>query len=234
MPSRRASARRARSCCAATRAASGAGAAGGQGNPAGSSRRRRATRCGRSRIPTSTSARMPSRRRIARIENERTQTYVARERRLELSDGDIDAKVALRIAGLDVTTPGSDRKLIGHRPARHRRRRPHRPVGRQRRRQVDAPVGARRRLRSGARALRQPGGGALQSVLPAGLFRPVHARPAARHGRSSTTSPTAEALEREGRHPLSRARPASPSPTHRRADRRAEPRRAGAAGVSAR
>ena len=37
--------------------------------------------------------------RIARIEAERTQTYVARERRLELSDGDIDAKVALRLAG---------------------------------------------------------------------------------------------------------------------------------------
>ena len=49
--------------------------------------------------------------RIARIEKERTQTYVARERRLELSDGDIDAKVALRIAGLGVTAPGSDRKL---------------------------------------------------------------------------------------------------------------------------
>ena len=50
--------------------------------------------------------------RIARIEKERTQTYVARERRLELADGDIDAKVALRIAGLDVTAPGSGRRLI--------------------------------------------------------------------------------------------------------------------------
>ena len=50
--------------------------------------------------------------RIARIEKERTQTYVARERRLELSDGDIDAKVALRIAGLGVTAPGGDRKLL--------------------------------------------------------------------------------------------------------------------------
>src|SRR6185503_20750440 len=50
--------------------------------------------------------------RIARIEAERTQTYVARERRLELADGDIDAKVALRIAGLDVLAPGSERKLI--------------------------------------------------------------------------------------------------------------------------
>src|SRR5882757_5341851 len=50
--------------------------------------------------------------RIARIEADRTQTYVVRERRLELSDGDIDARVALRIAGLDVTAPGSDRKLL--------------------------------------------------------------------------------------------------------------------------
>jgi ATPase subunit of ABC transporter with duplicated ATPase domains len=50
--------------------------------------------------------------RIARIEAERTQTYVARERRLELADGDIDARVALRLAGLDVKTPDG-RKLIG-------------------------------------------------------------------------------------------------------------------------
>ena len=49
--------------------------------------------------------------RIARIEAERTQTYVARERRLELSDGDIDAKVALRLASLEVKTPDG-RKLI--------------------------------------------------------------------------------------------------------------------------
>ena len=50
--------------------------------------------------------------RIARIEKERTQTYVARERRLELADADIDAKVALRLAGLEVKTPDG-RKLIG-------------------------------------------------------------------------------------------------------------------------
>ncbi len=50
--------------------------------------------------------------RIARIEKDRTQTYVARERRLELSDGDIDARVALRIAGLDVRAPGANAKLI--------------------------------------------------------------------------------------------------------------------------
>ena len=50
--------------------------------------------------------------RIARIEAERTRTYVARERRLELSDGDSDARVVLRLAGLDVKTPDG-RKLIG-------------------------------------------------------------------------------------------------------------------------
>src|SRR6185436_20111537 len=50
--------------------------------------------------------------RIARIEKDRTQTYVARERRLELHDGDTDARVALRLAGLDVKTPDG-RKLIG-------------------------------------------------------------------------------------------------------------------------
>jgi len=49
--------------------------------------------------------------RIARIEAERTQTYVSRERRLELGDGDIDARVALRLADLEVKTPDR-RKLI--------------------------------------------------------------------------------------------------------------------------
>jgi ATPase subunit of ABC transporter with duplicated ATPase domains len=50
--------------------------------------------------------------RIARIEADRTQTYTARERKLELSDGDTEARVALRLAGLDVKTPDG-RKLIG-------------------------------------------------------------------------------------------------------------------------
>src|SRR5260370_35531347 len=45
------------------------------------------------------------------MEADRTQTYTARERRLELGDGDIDARVALRLAGLEVKTP-DDRKLI--------------------------------------------------------------------------------------------------------------------------
>src|SRR6478672_1903068 len=50
--------------------------------------------------------------RIARIEADRTQSYVARERRLELADGDSDARVALRLAELEVKTPDG-RKLIG-------------------------------------------------------------------------------------------------------------------------
>jgi ATPase subunit of ABC transporter with duplicated ATPase domains len=50
--------------------------------------------------------------RIARIEKDRTQVYTIRERRLELADGDIDARVALRLAGLEVKTPDG-RKLIG-------------------------------------------------------------------------------------------------------------------------
>jgi ATPase subunit of ABC transporter with duplicated ATPase domains len=50
--------------------------------------------------------------RIARIEADRTQAYVARERRLELNDGDIDAKVVLRLSNLDVMVPNGGRKLI--------------------------------------------------------------------------------------------------------------------------
>jgi ATPase subunit of ABC transporter with duplicated ATPase domains len=50
--------------------------------------------------------------RIARIEKDRTQLYTQRERRLELADGDIDARVALRLAGLEVKTPDG-RKLLG-------------------------------------------------------------------------------------------------------------------------
>ncbi len=50
--------------------------------------------------------------RIARIEADRTPAYVARERRLELADGDIDARVALRLAGLEVKTPDG-RRLLG-------------------------------------------------------------------------------------------------------------------------
>ena len=50
--------------------------------------------------------------RIERIEKARTPTYTARERRLELSDGDIDARVALRVIGLDVKAPDATRNLF--------------------------------------------------------------------------------------------------------------------------
>ena len=50
--------------------------------------------------------------RIARIEDGRTETYTARDRRLELAEGDIEAKVALRVEGLTVTTPDNARTLI--------------------------------------------------------------------------------------------------------------------------
>jgi len=51
-------------------------------------------------------------KRIERIEADRTGAYVARERRLELHEGDLDAKVALRLQGLTVTTPDGARKLF--------------------------------------------------------------------------------------------------------------------------
>ncbi|HRD28881.1 MAG TPA: ABC-F family ATP-binding cassette domain-containing protein [Caulobacter sp.] len=50
--------------------------------------------------------------RIARLEADRTQTFVARDRRLELSDGEIEAKVALRLTGLMVKTPDAGRTLL--------------------------------------------------------------------------------------------------------------------------
>jgi ATPase subunit of ABC transporter with duplicated ATPase domains len=50
--------------------------------------------------------------RIAHIEADRTDAYRARERRLELAEGDIDAKVALRVTGRQITTPDGARKLI--------------------------------------------------------------------------------------------------------------------------
>src|SRR5579871_1101777 len=43
--------------------------------------------------------------RIQRLEAVKTQVYVARERRLELADGDIEAKAALRLEGVTVATP---------------------------------------------------------------------------------------------------------------------------------
>ena len=50
--------------------------------------------------------------RIERIEAEKTQVYAARQRRLELNDGEIDAKVVLRVAGLGVKTPDGALTLV--------------------------------------------------------------------------------------------------------------------------
>jgi ATPase subunit of ABC transporter with duplicated ATPase domains len=51
-------------------------------------------------------------KRIARIQDSRAQVYASRERRLELNDGEIEAKVALRLEGLKVTTPDGARTLL--------------------------------------------------------------------------------------------------------------------------
>ena len=51
-------------------------------------------------------------RRIERIEDERSETYVARQRKLELNDEAIDAKVALRLHNLVVKTPDNARTLV--------------------------------------------------------------------------------------------------------------------------
>jgi len=50
--------------------------------------------------------------RIDHIEAGKTQVYTARERRLELAEGDIEAKIALRLAGLTLKTPDDSRTLI--------------------------------------------------------------------------------------------------------------------------
>ena len=50
--------------------------------------------------------------RIARIENDRTEVIGHRDRRLELADGEIDAKVALRVQGLTVTTPDNPPRTL--------------------------------------------------------------------------------------------------------------------------
>ena len=51
-------------------------------------------------------------KRIARIEADKSRGYAPRERRLELNDSDIEAKVALRLSGVTVRIPGSDRPLL--------------------------------------------------------------------------------------------------------------------------
>jgi ATPase subunit of ABC transporter with duplicated ATPase domains len=50
--------------------------------------------------------------RIGHIRKARTEVYAARDRRLELGDGEIEAKVALRVEDLTVMTPDGSRKLI--------------------------------------------------------------------------------------------------------------------------
>jgi ATPase subunit of ABC transporter with duplicated ATPase domains len=51
-------------------------------------------------------------KRIARIENDRTEVYQANKRKLELNDDTIDAKVALRLQNLVVKTPDGSRTLV--------------------------------------------------------------------------------------------------------------------------
>ncbi len=51
-------------------------------------------------------------KRIARLEAARTQTYRQRVRRLDLAEGEIEAKTALRIEKFDVMVPGGGRKLF--------------------------------------------------------------------------------------------------------------------------
>ncbi|MBV8684564.1 MAG: ABC-F family ATP-binding cassette domain-containing protein, partial [Caulobacteraceae bacterium] len=50
--------------------------------------------------------------RISRLEAGKTQVHVARERRLEIADASIEAKVVLRLTGLDVSTPDGTRRLL--------------------------------------------------------------------------------------------------------------------------
>jgi ATPase subunit of ABC transporter with duplicated ATPase domains len=51
-------------------------------------------------------------KRIARIQDARADAYAPKARRLELNDGEIEAKVALRIQGLTVMTPDKARTLL--------------------------------------------------------------------------------------------------------------------------
>jgi ATPase subunit of ABC transporter with duplicated ATPase domains len=50
-------------------------------------------------------------KRIDRLKDERTDAYVARDRELKLSDTGLEAKVALRLENLTVTTPDKSRAL---------------------------------------------------------------------------------------------------------------------------
>jgi ATPase subunit of ABC transporter with duplicated ATPase domains len=51
-------------------------------------------------------------RRIARIEDNATEVYKPKNRKLELNDDAIDAKVALRLSNLEVKVPGGGRTLV--------------------------------------------------------------------------------------------------------------------------
>ncbi len=51
-------------------------------------------------------------RRIERIETERTEAWQARDRRLELHSGELDARIALRLENHTVTTPDGARNLF--------------------------------------------------------------------------------------------------------------------------
>jgi ATPase subunit of ABC transporter with duplicated ATPase domains len=51
-------------------------------------------------------------KRIERLEADKTDAYIARERRLQLHDGDLDAKAAVRLRDLTVTIPDGSRKLF--------------------------------------------------------------------------------------------------------------------------
>ena len=50
--------------------------------------------------------------RIDHIREARTEVYVARERRLELGESEIEAKIALRVEDLELKTPDGARKLL--------------------------------------------------------------------------------------------------------------------------
>ncbi len=65
--------------------------------------------------------------RIARIQASKTAVYQARERRLELAEGEIDAKVSVRIENLAVKTPPNPAGG-GADPLRHRSAWPWRPA----------------------------------------------------------------------------------------------------------
>ncbi|MEJ1970357.1 MAG: ATP-binding cassette domain-containing protein [Rhizomicrobium sp.] len=91
-------------------------------------------------------------KRIARIEETATEVWRPKNRKLELNDDAIDAKVALRLSNFVVKTPDGARTLIHHRSPGDRGGRARRPAGAERQRQVHAaePPGALLRSRPGA------------------------------------------------------------------------------------